>query len=30
MMDETFLMNIVKEKLCYVSQDFVADMHRTK
>ena len=30
MMEETFLVNVVKEKLCYVSLDFTKDMHQTK
>jgi actin-related protein len=30
MMEETFLVNIVKEKMCYVSLDFIEDMHETK
>jgi actin-related protein 6 len=30
MMEETFLVNIVKEKMCYVSLDFINDMHETK
>jgi len=30
MMEETFLMNVVKEKLCYVSTDFVNDLHETR
>jgi actin-related protein 6 len=30
MADETFVMNIVKEKLCYVSSDFNADLAITK
>lgn len=28
--DETALINMVKEKLCYVSQSFVADLTKTK
>lgn len=30
MMEETFLVNIVKERMCYVSLDFIEDMHETK
>jgi hypothetical protein len=30
MVEETYVMNIVKEKLCYVSQDFLADLAITK
>jgi len=30
MMEDTFLVNIVKERMCYVSLDFIADMHKTK
>lgn len=30
MMDEQYLINILKEKLCYVSLDFVKDMEITK
>jgi hypothetical protein len=30
MMEDTFLVNIVKERMCYVSLDFTGDMHETK
>ncbi|KAJ1871026.1 Actin- protein 6 [Coemansia sp. RSA 990] len=30
MMDETFIMNIVKEKCCFVSQDFKRDIEATR
>jgi hypothetical protein len=30
MMEETFLINIIKEKLCYVSQNFLQDLASTK
>jgi len=30
MMEETFLINIIKEKLCYVSQNFLHDLALTK
>ena len=30
MMEETFLMNVVKERLCYVSLNFMQDLELTK
>jgi actin-related protein 6 len=30
MMDETYLMNHVKEKLCYVSSDYHRDLNQSK
>lgn len=30
MMDETHLINTIKEKCCYISQDFASDLEKSK